>query len=179
MFPDRIGCRWVQISLLVVLMSVNLRIFKRAKLNIVIDPRYQPKLLHQYSFILHSSWVKQWPVWACHQMPRRLCGSCSSISVSKGPGYKQTPIKIWLKCPLFPSWKGAQPMLCVGPSINIWSAFWDVCLFVRLSPAKPQPHSSLCWRCAPFSAPAIINPFSDLNGRLHSVCKWSLLALKT
>lgn len=127
MFPDRIGCWWVQISLLVVLMSVNLRIFKRAKLNIVIDPRYQPKLLHRYSFILHSSWVKQWPVWACHQMPRRLYGSCSSISVSKGPGYKQTPIKIWLKCPLFPSWKGAQPMLCVGPSINICSAFWDVC----------------------------------------------------
>lgn len=161
-------------------MSVDLRIFKRPKLNIVIDPCYQPKLLHQQSFILHSSRVKQWPVWTCHQMPRRLYSSCPSISVSRGPGYKQTLIKIWLKCPSLNQLliKGSPAHALCRTLCQHLLCFETSVLSVRLSPAKPQPHSSLCRRCAPFSAPAIITPFSYLSGRLHTVCKWSLLALE-
>lgn len=73
-----------------------------------------------------------------HQMPRCLYGSCSSISVSDGPGHVQTLIKIWLKYPLlFVRWSQAHA-LC-------WTLHYvctvciEMCLlFVRLIVPTPS-----------------------------------------
>lgn len=157
---------------LIMLMSVDLQIFKTPSVLMVLPARAAAACLLYFPSAGAVAGLS-----VSHQIPRWLYGNCSNISVSNGPGHVQNLIKIWLKYPLlFVRWSQARALR--------WALHYVCCEMSVLSVKPivrhpgPQPHANLCWRRPAFSWLSVVHLPSRIDWWL-SKWKWCLLSFKT